>query len=363
MAGENAFRSPKDRGRFLISTPSRLVGDLQCPELSIDHAFPNPYPFNAAQWQSQISGGPYSRSYYVISTAVSGNETDGGGLVPQYDPLLITALASVWFGKRFDLHGWTEWFGNFWMPYGMELSATRMSQLGPYNYEPRRDLGIALNWQQLSRPMTLFSCSSPIATMGAFWKAASFYARALRAYEDDGEVAFLHLICAIEIAASALEFPDERLFDKATLKDLKAIQEHVPDGANVCGRIKSRLYQLRKRVVLAAAELTNDPFFAGSESADDAFALTKGRLTGAVQAAYDVRSRFLHKGATFSLWVDPSGRMLNEMQLGKPVVDDRELAKLLSQIPTFLGLERLVRFMILRLAHSKITPLHEGLGQ
>jgi hypothetical protein len=45
--------------------------------------------------------------------------------------------------------------------------------------------------------------------------------------------------------------------------------------------------------------------------------------------------------------------MLNEMVLGKPVLQssEKELADPLSKMPTFLGLERLVRFMILRFAH------------
>ena len=77
-----------------------------------------------------------------------------------------------------------------------------------------------------------------------------------------------------------------------------------------------------------------------------------------------MRSLYVHTGARFSIWVDPHGAMLNEMVLGKPVLQssEKELADPLSKMPTFLGLERLVRFMILRFAHSKIVPLHDGLN-
>lgn len=361
MAAESAFHLPKSRGRFLISTPSRLVGELERPGLHVDHAFPD--LLNMTEWQSQLSGGPYSRSYYVISTSVSNDEKDAMGQpVLKFHPQLITDLASVWFGKRFDPHGWTERHGSFWMPYGTELRPTRMSQLGPYNHQPRKDLGIALNWEQLSRPMTIFSFTGLGDAVGAFWKASSFYARAVRTYEEDPEVAFLHLICALEIIASQLDSTEEELFDQQTLDDFAAIQECVPNGEAVATRFRSRMFQLRRRVGLAAVQLTNDSFFSGSECAHGAFALTKDRLCDAVQAAYNVRSRYLHRGATFSIWLDPLP-MQNEMQVGKPVLAESEedLAKLLSKIPTFLGLERLVRFMLLRFAHLKITPLHEGL--
>jgi len=327
----------------------------------VTHAFPNFFDnfFNYTQLQSQLVQGPYSRSYYVISTTVRQSEH---GEQPSFDPHMIGDLASVWFGKRFDLHGEIERSGCFWMPYGAELSPTRLSVLGAYNHQPRKDLQIPLNLVELSTPIMLFSNGAP--HVDTFWKASSFYARSLRAFEDDPEVAFLHLISALEIIASQMVFPEDKLFDAEILADLKAITDNTPDGATVAQRIKSRLFQIRKRVVLAALELTNDTFFAGSESREQSVALTKERLEGNVQAAYDVRSSHIHRGGRFSLWVDPQGGMLNEIQLGKPFVPgaDKELADNLSRMPTFLGLERLVRFMTLRFAHLKIMPLHDRLN-
>lgn len=356
------LRPDKNIGRFLISTPSRLVGELEYQGILITHAFPN--LFSTIQWQSQLSEGAYSRSYLVISALIK--EYKEENIVqhePEFAPNMIVDLASLWFGKRFDIHGWIEHLGILFMPYGTELMPTRMAQLGGYNHKPRKDLEIPLNLEQLSIPIGLVSLSEPKSRLGAFWEAASFYARALRAYERDSEVAFLHLISALEIVSSQLDFSDAQLFDNEILSDLKTISEELADGTTIAQRIKSRLFQIRRRVVLSALELTNDAFFAGSESEHQPFALTKENLAMAVQAAYDVRSEYVHSGASFSVWLDPL-IMQNEIQVGEPVLpeSERELAKLLSKIPTFLGLERLVRFMILRFAHLKIKPLHDRLA-
>jgi hypothetical protein len=350
--------------RFLMSTPSRLVGEFECPGLLLTHAFPS--VSKGVQWDTQFSEGPYSRSYYMISIAL--DESKNLGEIPKrplkFEPDMVADLASVWFGKRFDLHGQTEGMGLFWMPYGTETTLTRMHYLGAYNHKPRNDLQIALNFAELSKPFKIFPSKKPQKILGAFWKSASFYARSLRAYENEPEVAFLDLISALEIIASDIDFSDNVLYDPQTLKDLKAIEAYVPEGAESARRMKSRFLQIHRRVVLSAVELTNDTFFNGSESREANFALTKERLRSAVGAAYDVRSLYVHTGARFSIWVDPHGAMLNEMVLGKPVLQssEKELADPLSKMPTFLGLERLVRFMILRFAHSKIVPLHDGLN-
>lgn len=351
------FRPNESIGRFLMSTPSRLVGEFECSGILVTHVFPN--LLNKTQLQSQFSENLYSRSYYVISTAVEKSKESTGKIEPKFAPDMIVDLASVWFGKRFDFHGWIENLGTFWMPYGTELSPTRMSHLGAYNHKPRKDLEISLNLKQLSSPFELLLLNEPQSKLGAFWKAASFYARALRAYENDSEVAFLHLITAIEIIASVLDFPENELYDAQSLADLKAIEEDVPKGKSVAKRVRAYMLQLSKKVNLAASELTNDTFFAGSESGHKEFALTKVNLGAAVQAAYDVRSSYVHSGVRFSMWLDPLV-MQNEIQIGKPVlpVSEKELAKSLSKIPTFLGLERLVRYMILRFAHLNIKCIH-----
>ena len=48
--------------RSLISTPSRLVELIDTPNLHLQIVFPT----NNVDWQTNISEGPYSRSYYLL---------------------------------------------------------------------------------------------------------------------------------------------------------------------------------------------------------------------------------------------------------------------------------------------------------
>ena len=111
----------------------------------------------------------------------------------------------------------------------------------------------------------------------------------------------------------------------------------------------SRLYQLRRRVVYAAKHLVNDAFFEGSQ-AKPPYRLTRDSLETCVKAVYDLRSRYAHGGAQFGIWFEHQvGGATTEVQVGHPVLPDsqKELERVLADIPTFVGLERLVRFIIL----------------
>lgn len=67
----------------------------------------------------------------------------------------------------------------------------------------------------------------------------------------------------------------------------------------------------------------------------------------AIAAAYDLRSRYVHTGVPFGGWIS---FWQNEVQIGRPVVEDKELGKILALAPTFTGLERVIRYCILRFA-------------
>ncbi len=54
----------------------------------------------------------------------------------------------------------------------------------------------------------------------------------------------------------------------------------------------------------------------------------------------------------FGRWISLQlGGDNNEVQWGKPVIDDSELAKILIKSPTFIGMERIMRFCLLRFMH------------
>lgn len=342
--------------RFLISTPSRLVGELDTPTLRIQIAFPE----NPAAFETTLSSGPYSRDYFLISVRTPDNSAEHGDFAVPCTTLLngkklyhhntvatmVSDLASVWFGKCFDFHGAIFAQGIARLP---DMNFISPINLAPYNHKPRSDLAIELNLDSLTPILHFLSKQEPKEEIATFWTATRFYARALRAFETDSEAAFFHLIVALEVIASKVNVPDDYLYDEQAKQELKAIKEALGDKME--SRVRSRYYQLRRRVAYAAKELTNDVFFDGSQ-AREGMRLNRSNLEKCVKAAYDLRSKYAHAGASFGIWL--AGLQGAEIQIGRPVLPDsqEELGDILANIPTFDGLERLIRFMILRFAQS-----------
>jgi len=79
-------------------------------------------------------------------------------------------------------------------------------------------------------------------------------------------------------------------------------------------------------------------------------------------AAYDLRSKYVHTGQPFGSWVRPRGQTIEEVQVGRPVVTSADLAKTLADAPTLVGLERVLRYALLRFAseHSLISERSTG---
>jgi len=70
-----------------------------------------------------------------------------------------------------------------------------------------------------------------------------------------------------------------------------------------------------------------------------------------IGAAYDLRSRYVHTGGSFGNWISLSlGGINHEVPFGKPVVEDEEFEKILAIAPTYVGLERVVRYCLLTFA-------------
>ena len=312
---------------------------------------------------AQTQSGPFSCSYYVVS--VKREKHDGGVAFPSYliDAELIADLASVWFGKRFDVHGTLQEHGHFFIPALWANRPVAYPDAGPFSHKPRQDLKIAHKWDTFRQPFEFFEkYSHGNSVSRAFWRATRFYARALRSFDNDPEVAFFHLVAAIEMLAAGMDFAEDQIFDAETLEIFKCIREELRDGERVEKIIRKRLCQLRQKVSHCAVELTNDNFFDGSEAKHSAARLRKEDLLKRMKAAYDLRSKYAHTGADIGGWLTILVSYNEEIHLGRPVMEDRKLARLIVKAPTLVGLERLVRFMTLRFAHLKISAIHEDLG-
>ncbi len=98
--------------------------------------------------------------------------------------------------------------------------------------------------------------------------------------------------------------------------------------------------------------LTDDSFFDRSESTQAYGRFERESFLKSVGAAYDLRSRYVHTGAPFAFWVSWN-LCNNEVGIGEPVLADRELSGILARAPTYVGLERIIRYSLLRFAQEQ----------
>lgn len=358
--------------RALISTPSRLVGELTTDDLACQIVF----QLDEVAWYTQISENPYSRHYYLLSYNKSEDFvrrlavpsiTLSDGTVKYTDalPQMFRDLAAIWFGKRFDDHGLVMYESILQMPDLSDLPASKYFRYSPFNYKQRADLKVQLNLGAMQPALKLLYAEEfqdRLDVLHVSWRAVEFYGRALRTFESDPELSFVEFIIALEVIASSIEIPDDELYDEQLRNDLNAIEKTL--GPNVATRIRSRLFQLRRRIAYITGELLNDCFFDASE-AEELYRLTRDSVKSRIMAAYDVRSTYVHSGAAFGFWFRIHiGGENGEVNVGSPILpaSHREFQNTLSKIPTFVGLERMVRYIILRFAHLHICPLHDDLN-
>ena len=146
--------------------------------------------------------------------------------------------------------------------------------------------------------------------------------QALQNAEHNTEVAYLHLITAGELLSGEFRYADTK--------------------------------GVKKKFVRVLCSLTDDAFYVNTGEGRGHGRFTRDNVESSIAAAYDLRSRYLHTGSPFGMWVDPArGIASSDLQVGRPVVEDRRLAAVLAAAPTFTGLERLVRYCVLRFMVSR----------
>ncbi len=354
----------QDVEKILLSSPSRFVGEYDGEDLLIAHAWPS----SVRQVNTQLygEGTVFARSYLAAAfkTQPGPAPTDGNPrLVPSFKWVgdVLCAVLAVIFGKRFDQHGFLEHHGMFSLPQ-LENPAAIFFRNMPFNSsEPRADLQIPLNLVELDRVKPLLRgdlLEHPAFEL--FLTAARFYLRAIRTFQDDSELPFLDLVACGEVLAGFFTYNDEELFDRDTLNLLVEIRAGLPEGDRKARSLRGRLRQIRRRFVLSLLRLLDEPFFARTEAKEDWCRLSSEGVAARLGAAYDVRSKYLHAGKAFGAHMLLM-KCLNEIQGGRPVVDDQDWGKALELTPSFVGLERIIRYCLLRFAHLHLAPIDRRL--
>lgn len=293
---------------------------------------------------------PISRSGFVFTFRAAPPEPKPGTPIPDYNYLgeVVASYFSVLFGKRFDDHGLIESHGMFQLPNMAAFGGISHPRLPQNSHQPRRDFGFPLNFDEVRRLEPLINGGEiDQAARSTFDTAAKFYYGALQAVERDPEVAYLHLITAGEILAEGSGIDSSDLLDEQIATVLDRISVEMKEGEKVARLLKGRLRQLKRKFAKALCSSLDDDFFAHSESEFEWGRLKSDDIETRLRAAYDLRSRYVHVGVPFGRWIAPTSN-LNELQVGRPVVPDRELSDILATAPTYLGLERVVRHCLVK---------------
>lgn len=333
--------------KFLISSTCRFTGEFETENLLVAHAWPN-MRNRAAITKIADEAGVRSAFTLVFRTDPQDHE---GFIIPNYDQAgdMVCGHLSLLYGKRFDNHGAVESSGYYRLP-DLQIFEAFCAPFLPQNvHKPRPDLGIPLVLNEINRLTPLFFGETARSKAAdTFRGSVKFYHQALQAAEHDVEIAYLHLITAGEILSGAIDVPPESLVDAQTRALLVRMELEMHEGARSTRIVRSKLRSVKRRFVASLIALIDPAFFDRSE-AEQSFARIKANsFVKLLGAAYDLRSRYLHTGHSFGSWIAPRGVQIEETQTGRPVVDDKEFARVLAAAPTYIGLERIIRYALLR---------------
>ena len=308
--------------KILVSTTSRMTGEYENREILITHAWPH---FQSSSIEMRFSETHMSRSSYVIAFETPPIERRPGVQRPDYSAMgeILAAYMAVLFGKRFDCHGLLEGGGFYHIP---ELGSYDMpcNPKLPFNsHDTRECFPVPLEINQFSMIEGVFlSPASGTTDLSRLNATCRFYMQAVQNAESNTEVAYLHLIVAGELLAGGLRLEGTR-------------------GS-------------RGKFVEGLCSLLDDDFYSVPDASPSMRRFEPNNVERSIGAAYDLRSRYVHTGAPFGSWVDPSfGLASGDLRFGRPVVEDRDFGEILALAPTFRGLERLVRYGVLSLMASR----------
>jgi hypothetical protein len=332
--------------KILISTTSRMTGEFISDDILISHAWQN---FTNSSGAIRREENPVSRSGFIVAFRTEPYKKEAGVAVPDYSPVgeIVCSYLSVLFGKRFDCHGLVEGSGFYNTPDLTAYNSICDPKL-PFNTHKQRScFKVPLDLYNFSTFAKIFTDPNIDPSFQTKLNAScKFYMQALQNVEYDPEVAYLHLITSGEILAGFFKYEKEELLDQQILDSLSIIQSRLEDGENIARQISGQLLGIKRRFVKSLCSLINHSFFESNES-DMKFGYFKPELIEKnIGSAYDLRSKYVHTGVPFGSWIQPRGHY-TDLQLGRPVVIDREFSKTLEKAPTFLGLERFIRYCLL----------------
>jgi len=123
----------------------------------------------------------------------------------------------------------------------------------PFNSEPRKPDGPELNLAAAQRVIERYIETQGEERIGWIMRAAEFYRVALESFHSRPEIALAMFCSTLEALLPLRKYTEEELCDNTLASILKRIEAHVPKGKSVVAGLKSRLFQIKRRVAAFVA--------------------------------------------------------------------------------------------------------------
>jgi hypothetical protein len=334
---------------FLVSTPVRIHFAFASDLLSIDHIASNLGDFGALSHK-----GPFERHFYTVEVSTSGD-----GYKRRFDLDIddVLGVLSVWFGKSIRNHGLMRLEDFLTLPETLGLQPNAYFELpvysGDHTLAPRQEP----DWRSIAPLLRVFRQIGPKRTSLPLIAASRCYSESLTLLPLDREIAFVRLIQALECVASKSGFSEEELYshDDRLYTFLQWLPTLSDSRGKECAAfLKERLYQISRSVYLWSKARIGPEFYAGG-----AFSVDEDNFRSCITSAYALRSGYVHSGLRFGAFIDPKeGRCENFELVPEGFLDacpEKALRKTLSKAPSFLGLERIVRYCLVKEVQSEIA--------
>ena len=326
---------------FLISTPSQFIHSFASDELSVIQL-----PSNVGDYAHLSHSGPFERHFYALTINTCATDREYVRKL-ELDPMTVVGLFSLWFGKHVRNHGPIVLDGGWMLPDMLSMHPNPYFAHAIYSGVHTKPLTRPCDWRSLESLLPIIQELKAAGTdESPIMAAAKCYSEALRLLPLDREIAFFRLIQAIECVSGKSQYTDEERFshDEQLWTYLKWLEQLDDETGKRCAAfVKNRLYQVARGVWLWLDKRIDGDFFTA-----ESYALADDNLKACVSGAYTLRSKYVHGGAAFADFIDPTDGRCGSLETIPDsfleACQDKDLRKTLARCPSFLGLERLVRY-------------------
>lgn len=335
--------------KLLFSSPSKFIGEYENEDILVTHVSDG--KIKQREWLGSTEN-PFSRNFFIIVIKTPKWQRDST-VIPDYSYLgkEFCIGFSVLFGKRFDSHGLLEQHNRYYLPDYKNISRSCSHMLAFNDHKPRIDYDIALDFREVKY---LVDIIGERGTLFSILKSVGeYYLKAICEYEHNPEIAFIHLVTCGEILSNFMKHNKIDLIDNRILDDLKIIRENVKDGEKVSNRLLSQFGLVKSKYTNTLVTFLDDEFFDKTQSQNDSTRLLKSNIIRRIKASYDVRSKMLHTGELYNGWIAHSIYSKDEIVDGKPILNNKEYEKLIQLCPTFAGMERIIRYCLIKILCQK----------